>query len=445
MKLTTLTSLIITALLLSTVELTHGQKPIREMFPEREVVAEHHIDVIPQSFHNMINANDRFVSIIGRSYTDVDRRPHVYLFDISGPLVWDKWFTAVHRVELAEESDKVIVVYDDKIVEIDRYEWRNVCFAREGNKLWDIVVPGSGLRMSPDGKYGVTIGGVGEGSARYLQVYDLDTGTELETPIGRDYHHFRAQFVDSQRIVVLTQKIDFARDQEALKRLREMRRLGQLRRGVPWPNTWIKTYYPGLLIIYDIPSQTILTQQELFSSMGEPLYVPHDAEKHISVSSDKEHIATVLFKSLGSADQSRKLTLIQLDLEGNVEWDNSNLRSSDIQGLTEVDDGLILLNEPVRIFHLIDRSNGQTLWTYNPQERESSLIRSAFIEKSQLVLHTFDNLLNSRIHTLDLTTGSVIENMGILDEEILLINDPGTILVMKKAVKKLEFIKGEGK
>lgn len=435
---------------------TITQKPIRDLFPDKQVIAE--VEISNMRFiRQSINSTKRYVSVFG--YPDPgSSMANVYLYDTDGKLVWEKKINRVKNIVMADESDKVIVFYD-----IDQYGAKgwNACFDRLGNKLWELRVPVPGITsMSPNGKYGIiSVAGEENGD---VKVYDLESGMELEAPIPQGSHGFRAQFIDSERIVVVIQNIDVSRDQEALKRAMQMKREGKLKlrvkkgesttgRGVP--NTWIKTYHPGLFIIYDIPSQTILTQRELFSPDGHPLYIPWEGGKYISVSPDKKHIALALIKFLDDPSHNkRNLTLIQVDLKGNVEWENDNLPRTQISGLFDLNNGMILVSEPphmndlVRRFHLVNRIDGKTIWRYivNKQGKDRrgvGIIKNLFIQDNRLVIQTNDKVFNSRIHIIDIATGEVLQDGEYSNEEILLVTSPYSTIVYNKAKNQLQVLK----
>lgn len=415
-----------------------AQKPLRDLFPEKQVVATVPIDV-PRVSWRTFNSSKRYVSV---SWL-ITSRPldgRMLLYDISGELIWEKQLFA-YRVILPDEGDRVVVLYN-----IDRYHAKghNACFDRSGNKLWEIpiTVPGI-MAVSSDGKYGITTFPGSEEKIGF-HIFNLETGQELETPITRGYSAFRAQFLNEKRIIVTTMMVDVALDQEALERSRQTRGEGKRKRGDPAPRTHKFTRHPPLFIVYDIPSRTILTQRELFTPDGESLHlVAHRAGPHISIAPDGQRVAMVLYKTIESPPYVKDIpTLVQVDLQGNVEWENDDFTSGYLQGIYEVGIGTILIHDPPRTFHLVDRSNGKTLWWYESDQRESSVVRNLFIQDNWLILHTSDSAVKgTRVHTLDLATGTLIQNTEYSNKEILLFRNQAGAVIYSKSQKQLQFIR----
>lgn len=172
----------------------------------------------------------------------------------------------------------------------------------------------------------------------------------------------------------------------------------------------------------------------------------------MSVSADKKHIALALYKFLIPPDKKRNLTLVQVDLEGNVEWENVDLPRSQIDGLFNLNNGTILVSEPPHIydlvarFHLVDSTDGKTLWRYivNRQGRHKRggvVIRHLFIKNDRLVIQTTNDVLQSTIHIIDIETGSSLQDTEYSSQEILLLNNASVTIIHNMSENQVQFFK----
>ncbi|MCH7762320.1 MAG: hypothetical protein IIB95_01090 [Candidatus Marinimicrobia bacterium] len=415
-----------------------AQKPLLELIPKGKQIAERTIES-DQPMWGRIKTNENYLAIIGRpDPKNQNQISKVSLYDLDGSLLWKKELKFISEVELAPESDKVIVSYRSGY-----HMYNNICFDQNGNQLWEIPNLNRLITMGPGGKYGITSSSGSEDNL--IHIYDLETGTELETTLPDRYSFYRARFIDARRVVYLLEYFETTRNEEALNLLRKMKREGKInlrkKPTKPIPNTWNITKYPVRYIIYDIPTQTILTDTELFSPSGESLHLyVHTTSDHTSISPDKQHIALVL--RYLKYNKNMNFTIIEVDMQGNVKWETSDRLSGHTKGVYDVGNGKLLL-DLYQSYQLVDRGSGKTLWLYKPDLDGSSEYYQSFIQDNQLILQTRGNG-KLRVHTLNFSTGDVIQNDEYIEDEAFVLKTLDNTVIYNKTRKQLQFIKSEG-
>ncbi|MBS4028140.1 MAG: hypothetical protein KGZ58_05810 [Ignavibacteriales bacterium] len=272
----------------------HSQSNFKDIVQNSQVLAEKTFDLPLRKIYS----NDSNLIAIG-TQSQSERKGTVTIFDMQGNELWEKIFEGIHHVSLAKTSEKIIVSHDYNLEE----EGRNTCFDLQGNKLWEVLVTDPGLTQSSDGRYAITTRVSGEEFSGKFQVFDMESGKEMPTPIKKDYRPFFAQFLNNNQVALVLQKKVYSRDLEALKeinRLKSEKKEKEAFELARKTNKGFRLESESLeFLVYDIPTSSVIVKKQLTLVDGSVPDISPDADRTLIISDKGNFISIAVMKSGG--------------------------------------------------------------------------------------------------------------------------------------------------
>jgi len=260
--------LIIFSLILSYISFAIDNKQLREFFSKKNIIMEAQITNVKTKRKN-IRMSEKYLSVFGVTNSE-SLLGEVYIYDFDGKLLWNKQFRGIRDVISANDAEKIVVVHD--IGRYGEYAY-NSGFDNFGNQLWSIKLQLPGIvNISDDGKYGINSYDLSEGSS--FRLFDLEKGEELKTPIPQfGSRGFQTGFINNETVFIIIKNLSVTHNKNALIQAGRTKRPNQLNPRSGGKSVWNTVEYPSLLIVYNIPMQTIVTQKELITSDGDSLFI----------------------------------------------------------------------------------------------------------------------------------------------------------------------------
>lgn len=363
---------------------------------------------IPYKVFSLFHAGNKVV--ITGSKTGPYGEGELIVYDLDGNKLWEKGgFKNIPHVALAENSDKIIAVYDQNI----RGEECNACFDHKGNKLWEKWVTSPGITQSEDGIYGITTMVNGEGHGKF-QVFDLLTGLEIPHTIKKQYNYFFAKFIDNRRVALLLQRQEAQRDTalalEVAEQYHKLRKEGKIKEAFDLIRKtkagWKEPKWTLWFCIYEIPTQSIVIERELTSKNGKTFYtLPFDDNPLRS--NDEFFIVVGYNLSLNERKTSGPHVIQVLNSHGELLWEKDDFES--IKDIRIMGIYLAVLEEmSIRIFQA---KTGEELCYFQSEniQRGRDYIQEAILNQNKIILQVGEtNLRVSTFIGFDLNTKNLI-------------------------------------
>lgn len=415
-----------------------AQTSVGSLLPHKKIITEKKFDGIYS-----IDFSKDNISVINYPSPETGIAD-VHLFNTEGEEIWSKKVLRVHRISIAENSGTSIIISNPNF----SHQKLNTYYDSSGNKLWEAWIAHPGLTLSNDGKFAITTHvNYEEGSGRF-RIFDGITGKELSSSIPRGYVHFFAKFIDIRKIVILLQHFNSVRNKQRkdislfdLEKYTPEERSKMLFDSTPG---FITTAEPMQFIIYDIPDQKILIQKELFSINGNPIWSTADDINLIKISQDQKSVfLTVYSQKMDNTPEFRTHSLIQVSMEGKINWEISSLgRIKDVGTIDE--NKLIVLGLPKNIF-LIDALKGEQVWRYKHNKRGTDIIKFLSVSNNKLLLQTTHSsgLKLPNIFLIDIESGKSALNSDYNENQLILGVTPYNAIIFDNANSKLKFLKSE--
>ncbi|MFC1484219.1 PQQ-binding-like beta-propeller repeat protein [Candidatus Neomarinimicrobiota bacterium] len=388
---------------------------------EGKALVEHTIGIVLRHTGSYEITPD-LLAVFGRNTEGAKTSEGCFLFSNDGSMLWNKNLYHITGVSLGEGSQKVIIKHN-----YDGVVATNSCYDLAGNLLWETTLPSPGITQSKDGKYGI-IQHMGTGdSMGYLKIFDLDTGAELPIPFKSDYSGFQAQFLDAKRVAIVFQRSKMERndvENTSDKESNLERNTRQRARTASW-NIIRK---PALFVIYEIPTNRILHQEELVDSVGTMLRKPPDAVGNIAILPNGSGIVLALRRG-----ESRALMLVHKDKDGQKSWE-SDLDTERILGVQYIHNGYLLVTSQRKILDLLELATGRKIWSRQLSGKGSDVVLSAWQENGSLFLHMMDYWVKQAIsYEIDILTGELLGQDPFTPGVIPLLSGDNTVLLDQNA------------
>lgn len=397
---------------------------------EGKTVVEHTTDI--ELRHTLsYEITSHLLAVFGRYTEGAGMGERCFLFSNDGRMLWNKKLPHINDVSLGEGSHKIIVKHNYNGVVAT-----NSCYDLAGNILWETILPSPGITQSKNGKYGI-VEHMGTGdSMGYLKVFSLDTGAELPIPFKSDYSGFQAQFLNNERVAIVFQRTKMERNKIEVKRDQRLKPTRSPRQGVS-TSQWNIIRKPALFVIYDIPTNRILHQEELADSAGTLLLKPPDAKGNIAILPDNNGIILALRRG-----ESRSLVLVRKDVDGKRIW-QSDLGTERILGVQYINNGYLLLTCSKKTLYLLELATGRKIWTLQLSGEGSDVVLSAWMENGSLFIHTMDYWAKQATsYEIDILTGELFGQEPFTPGEIPLLSGANTVL-LDQNTKSVRIYKGK--
>ena len=342
----------------------------------------------------------------------------VYCYDYDGNLNWEKqgYFLGITA---SQNSNKVVLIHDWETGDKAIYS----CFDESGACIWSKKLYCMDFMINADGKYAITVNQSDDEDAGWFQVFDMQTGNEILSPIDpHSYSFFHALFLHNDQVVLLLQRYESVVDKEKLaiieqkiKELEENRQsLTQrafskeyLELDSESAHTRTTVFSPARLVIYDIPTNSIIAERDLVASNGNALWSESLWQENIQINPTGDLIAMKLhFEPLKVAHNPEMLYVVDRNLnELLVENDVGRLKSFKF-----VNNDLLLVNHGrySKNFSLYDVKRKQKKWmTISDKKGPWGVIRDIHLNDSLLYFNDYNQMNWISNWQVNLDTGEI--------------------------------------
>jgi hypothetical protein len=427
-----------------------------------------------QYSHGVINgiiAGSKDIAVLSCPGRFEDQARFVTLYDLEGNELWSKEIMNAQRFSIGKNANKIVVIHS---FQNDRV--KNICYDLAGNQLWEIETNDPGLTISDDGKYGIITGITSEEQGGKFKAYNLSDGTEIATPIGKDYNWFYAKFLNDDEVVVLLQKMVLIKDEEKLrdveKRIKEYRNAKieeeQLRKekGIEKKNdlkkrkkidpeyirlvnkrqSYVKhEILPLKFIIYNIPSNSIRVGKDLFAINGEKLWVDIIGSNYIETPNDGENI--ILKTGFGDYNaylKSPSLAISLYNKNGDQIWENSNL--GPIKGMKNLNNDCLVVNGGLMnsTISLLDMKTGQLIGKYTHSKSIQGPIQDCILRDNFIYIQSYYNFNLDRSFQsffIDFKSGQSILDLDQNEDIIINVTAKGQDVMFNKITGQIFIMK----
>jgi len=359
----------------------------------------------------------------------------IIVYDLNGKKLWEKGnFKKIHRIALAENSDKIIAVHDYNMAN----EECNVCFDEKGNKLWEKWITSPGITQLEGGIYGITTKVSGEDFHGKFQIFDLATGKEISHSIKNEYDYFFAGFINNRKVALLLQQEIATRDTalafEVADKYHKLRKEGKIKEAIDLVRKtkvgWKKPKSALTFLIYDIPTKSFIVKRQLNSRNGKNFHTSQFFN-NLYLSSDGNFFAVVGYNASNTERGPSPPYVIQiLNNQGELLWEKNDFES--VRDVRIVGNYLIVLdNINIRIFQV---KTGEEIGNFVPEsiKRGGNSFQETFIDNNKIILQINRSLYvtHSLLIGFDLNTKKPLPE--ILDPETM-------ALIAKKSRKGVVF------
>ncbi len=390
---------------------------MKQLFNSKEIIKT--IDFKDDVVADFQTGNQGFVVVC--SDEKDDQLNIVNLFDNAGNMLWQKQHERVYAVTMDKNANNIIVIHD----------WKNdyythTCYDKKGTQKWQKQITAPGLKISDSGLYAITTMKSGDTGIGEFQLFDAQTGNEIQTIFQNSNSNFFAEFIDDNTILVLLQETEVVYDEKKIdlidqeimtleakrETLSDRKEIKKNKRDIAYlknkrRNCKDLEYKPVKFQLYKIKENGISVSKELFTKNGKLLWKKSKGD--LSVSNQKDRI--IIDFNYGSNKGPARPNDVALVFTKRGELLGEIKQFPTIHSMKIVDDSLMIIFHGVRAnkkIQLYDYIKHQKKWEISASDLIKGKIKSCVLTDTNLVISSCNkNYMNSMLCSLISLTGEM--------------------------------------